>query len=124
MFPFDTYSLNLSKLRYRKVSFLVSLILAAYFWYSATVGSLPSMAEMEASSAEARNTLAPLPSLLGKLRVEVLTTVDLSATLAWLPEMQIGGDREGRGVRCVVTDMQLVFEVCIMRLIKANECSR
>ena len=122
MFPFDTYSLNLSKLRYRKVSFLVSLILAAYFWYSATVGSLPSMAEMEASSAEARNTLAPLPSLLGKLRVEVLTTVDLSATLAWLPEMQICGDREGAGVRCIVTDMQLVLQMCIMQLMKANEC--
>lgn len=68
-------------------------MLDEYFWYSSTVGSLPSIAAMEASSAEARKTLAPLPRRLGKLRVEVDTTVDLSATRAWLPKEQ---RREGR----------------------------
>ena len=43
------------------------------------------MAATAASSADARKTLAPLPRRLGKLRVEVETTVDLSATRAWLP---------------------------------------
>ena len=71
----------------------VACSLAAYFWYSSGVGSLPSMAEIEASSAEARKTLAPLPRRFGKFRVEVDTTVDLSATRAWFPVM----DREGKG---------------------------
>ena len=65
----------------------VASSLAAYFWYSSGVGNLPSMAAMEANSADARNTFAPLPKRLGKLRVEVDTTVDLSATRAWLPIM-------------------------------------
>ena len=43
------------------------------------------MALTAASSAEARYTLAPLPSLLGKFLVDVETTVDFSATRAWLP---------------------------------------
>jgi len=46
------------------------------------VGSLPMIAAKAASSAEARKTSAPLPSRLGKLRVEVETTVEFSATRA------------------------------------------
>ena len=45
----------------------------------------PNVAEIAATSAEAKNTLAPSPSLFGKLRVEVDTTVDSASTLAWLP---------------------------------------
>ena len=40
---------------------------------------------MAASSAEARYTLVFLPRRLGKLRVEVETTVAPSRTCAWLP---------------------------------------
>ena len=63
----------------------VASSLPAYSRYSAGVGSLPRMAETAASSADARYTFAPLPSLLGKFLVDVETTVDFSATLAWLP---------------------------------------
>ena len=53
--------------------------------YSAVVGMYPSVAVTALSSAEARYTFAPLPRRFGKLRVDVDSTVALSATLAWLP---------------------------------------
>ena len=57
---------------------------AIYLWYSSTVGNLPSTDEIAASSADARKTSAPSPSLLGKFLVDVDTTVELARTLAWL----------------------------------------
>ena len=59
--------------------------LLAYSKYSLGVGNLPFTPATAASSAEAKNTFAPVPRRLGKLRVEVDTTVDSSATRAWLP---------------------------------------
>ena len=53
-----------------------------YFKYSSGEGSLPSTEAIAASSAEARNTSAPSPSLLGKFLVEVETTVEFARTLA------------------------------------------
>ena len=53
--------------------------------YSSIVGIYPSVAEIAASSADARNTFAPSPSLLGKFLVEVDTTVDSASTRAWFP---------------------------------------
>ena len=38
-----------------------------------------------ANSALAKKTFAPVPRRFGKLRVDVETTVALSATRAWLP---------------------------------------
>ena len=67
------------------MSLAEAAMVCAYLPYSATVGSLPSIAATAASSADARKTLAPLPRRLGKLRVDVDTTVDLSDTRAWLP---------------------------------------
>ena len=56
---------------------------------------LPSIAATAASSADAKKTFAPLPRRLGKLRVDVETTVqvtvDLSATRAWLPMFLVIG---------------------------------
>ncbi|MNN99649.1 hypothetical protein D3C81_2193500 [compost metagenome] len=46
---------------------------------------MPRIEATAASSAEARYTLAPSPRRLGKLRVEVETTVEFAATRAWLP---------------------------------------
>ena len=54
-------------------------------WYSATVGNLPILEVMAANSADARYTLVFLPKRLGKLRVDVDTTVAPSRTWAWLP---------------------------------------
>eukprot|EP00405_Crypthecodinium_cohnii_P014048 CAMPEP_0206455548 /NCGR_PEP_ID=MMETSP0324_2-20121206/21818_1 /ASSEMBLY_ACC=CAM_ASM_000836 /TAXON_ID=2866 /ORGANISM="Crypthecodinium cohnii, Strain Seligo" /LENGTH=66 /DNA_ID=CAMNT_0053926273 /DNA_START=34 /DNA_END=230 /DNA_ORIENTATION=+ len=53
--------------------------------YSAWVGNRPKMAATAANSALAKYTFAPWPNRLGKFRVEVETTVALSATRAWLP---------------------------------------
>ena len=55
---------------------------AIYLWYSSTVGNLPSTDDIAASSADARKTLAPSPSLLGKFLVDVDTTVEFARTLA------------------------------------------
>lgn len=60
----------------------MTLTCSAYLRYSAGDGSLPIIAATAASSADARYTLAPLPSRLGKLRVDVDTTVVLSPTRA------------------------------------------
>mmetsp|Transcript_20719 Transcript_20719/g.53528 ORF Transcript_20719/g.53528 Transcript_20719/m.53528 type:complete len:209 (-) Transcript_20719:2263-2889(-) len=74
-----------SKLRYRYVSAAVASRSFMAAMYSSCVGSRPRIAATAASSADARYTLAPLPRRLGKLRVDVETTVELSATRAWLP---------------------------------------
>ncbi len=59
--------------------------LFAYLKYSLGVGNSPFTPATAASSADAKNTLAPVPKRLGKFRVEVDTTVESSATRAWLP---------------------------------------
>ena len=43
---------------------------------------MPNIAAIAESSAEARNTFAPSPNLLGKFLVDVDTTVELAKTLA------------------------------------------
>ena len=53
--------------------------------YSSGVGSRPRFAATAPSSAEPRNTFAPLPIRSSKLRVEVEKTVAPSGTRAWLP---------------------------------------
>ena len=46
------------------------------------VGILPRTEHIADSSADARKTLAPSPSLFGKFLVEVETTVEFAKTLA------------------------------------------
>ena len=58
------------------------LISSMYFKYSWGEGSFPRTDDMAASSAEAKNTSAPSPNLLGKFLVEVDTTVEFANTLA------------------------------------------
>ena len=50
---------------------------------------MPVMAATVASSADARKTSAPLPRRFGKFRVEVETTVALSATRACRASSQV-----------------------------------
>ena len=52
------------------------------FKYSSGDGSFPNTEAIAASSAEAKNTSAPSPSLFGKFLVEVETTVEFAYTLA------------------------------------------
>ena len=71
-----------------------------YLWYSSTVGNLPRTDEIAASSAEAKKTSAPSPSLFGKFLVDVETTVEFANTLAWFP---IHKEQPGTSVRAPET---------------------
>ena len=53
--------------------------------YSSEVGIYPSLAEIAATSADAKNTLLLSPNRFGKFLVEVETTDAPSSTLAWFP---------------------------------------